>query len=159
MDLGEFWVCVPEIYEWNSPGGEPVNRVYRGQKLVVYEQHAGWGRVTADGFDARWVRMNALGRTAFEGDFASVPREWLHPSIRSLPARAADGLSLEDVQILWAGANMILETYPGSMVVEGDRSTTRVDTYFVILDPRLRKYHFKRADVIEWQLAKNARGD
>jgi hypothetical protein len=158
MDFREFWVSVPETNERDAPDGVPVNRIFRGQRLVVHEQHDGWGRVTADGFDARWVRMNALERSAIKGDFANVPSDWIHPAIQSLPTAATDGLSLEDIQYLWAGANFIFDMHTDSVVVDGDRSTTRVDSYYVTLEPGFRSEYFKRADAIDWQLANSSRG-
>ena len=51
---GDYYVNVEVVNERLAPeNGEVVNRLYRGQKLTVYEVHNGWGLVTAPGYQAR----------------------------------------------------------------------------------------------------------
>jgi len=61
--LGDYYVTASVLNERTAPiSGQVINRIYRGQKLTVYEVRNGWGLVTTPGFVERWVSMEHLAR-------------------------------------------------------------------------------------------------
>ncbi|HWQ69936.1 MAG TPA: SH3 domain-containing protein [Patescibacteria group bacterium] len=116
------------------------NRIYRGQKVEVFEVKSGWVRVSKfydgvvegqSGKVARWVLATALS--------ASAPPELPQPSLPSDP-RIAKGafpkageysLTEQDLLVLHKGAIKFLNAGKCSHVEYGDKSTNKPNTYYI----------------------------
>jgi len=123
-----------------STNGSVTNRIYRRQKVEVFEIKDGWARVSKyydgsvegkRGQVARWVIAGGLS--------ASQPPELPQPLFPSDPRIAKDalpkvgqhGLSEQDVQVLYKGALKFLNSGKCARVEYGDKSTSKANTYFV----------------------------
>ena len=153
----DFWVWVDELNVYSSPAGQPINRLYKGQKVQVRKLERNWGRISEDGFDDRWVLMGGLSRVRPDSKFADIPGSWIRPNIRSLPTQTGSGLRESDIRLIWAGANLLIDKNPQIEIVDGDKSVSRVDSYYVLTSDS-EKFYFRKADVIDWMLSNNASG-
>lgn len=123
-----------------SANGSITNRIYRKQKVEVFEIKDGWARVSKyyDGAVegntsqvARWVLASGLS--------SSQPAELPQPPIQSdsriakdaIPKVGQQGLNEQDVRILYKGALKFLNSGKCSRVEYGDKSTSKANTYFV----------------------------
>ncbi|ATE62754.1 SH3 domain-containing protein [Thauera sinica] len=139
---GTYYVKEAALEERLAPSasGSVTNRIYRRQKVEVFEIKDGWARVSKyyDGAVegkasqvARWVLASGLSSTQ--------PAELPQPSIQSDPRIAKDaipkvgqhGLTEQDVQILHKGALRFLNSGKCSRVEYGDKSTSKANTYYV----------------------------
>ncbi|MCH7958761.1 MAG: SH3 domain-containing protein [Candidatus Hydrogenedentes bacterium] len=131
-----------------NTSAEVINRSYRGQSLTVYESVNGWDRVTADGFQARWVehRLLSADRLPAPSKFV-IPAEYRDSRIAAgaIPEAAGNGLSEEDVLLLWRGAKYMLVKGRCNRVDYADKSVSRVGTYFV--QEGYRNIYFTEADL------------
>lgn len=123
-----------------STSGAVTNKIYRMQKVEVFEINGEWARVSKyydgnsegkSGQVARWVKANGLS--------SSKPAELKQPKIPSDPriAKAAfpkvgsSGVTAEDLKILYKGAIQNLNKGKCSKVEYGEKSTTKKDTYYI----------------------------
>jgi hypothetical protein len=116
------------------------NRIYRRQKVDVFEVKDGWARVSKFydgsvegqiGRVARWVPAAGLS--------ATKPAEMIQPSLPSdaridkdaFPKVGESGLTEQDVRLLHRGAIKLLNSGKCSRVEYGDKSTSKPNTYYV----------------------------
>ncbi|MBA4010707.1 MAG: hypothetical protein C0481_02465 [Phenylobacterium sp.] len=120
--------------ENSSPGGEVVNRIYRGQKLTIYEERSGWTRTTADGFTPRWSKTADLSekQPPPAAEYAG-PEQYRDPRSApdAIPNSGEYNLSKADVDILWNGAKLVLDSQDCGTVTVADKSVSKKDTYYV----------------------------
>jgi len=129
--------------------GNVTNRLYRGQKVQVFEIKDGWARVSKyydGGIEgksvkvARWVLVSGLSARQ-------------HPTFPEDPRIAKDafpnvgehGLTREDILILYKGAIKYLNSGQCSRVEYGDKSINKPNTYFITCGGR--NIFFKPSDV------------
>jgi hypothetical protein len=123
-----------------SASGTVTNKIYRMQKVKVFEINGEWARVSKyyngisegkSGQVARWVKANGLS--------SSKPAELMQPKIPSDPRIAKDAfpevgsssVTEEDLRIIYKGAIQNLNNGKCSKVEYGDKSTTKKDTYYI----------------------------
>jgi hypothetical protein len=131
---GDYYVAVEVVNERLAPeSGEVVNRLYRGQKLTVYEVRNGWGLVTAPGYQARWVKLSNLSRQQPEVTAWEPPAELKDSRIASdaFVVPGEYGLTEDDVLTLWRGANMMLRNGTCGYVEGGDKSVHKANQYYI----------------------------
>jgi hypothetical protein len=148
--LGEYYVATPVTEERLSPSldGKIVNRIYLQQKVTVYRIAGEWALVTEPRWQPRWVICKHLSRAKPELPAAQpVPQELQDLRIErgALPQVGEFGLTQEDINILWKGANLMLKQGRCTRVVSGDKSTSKPNTYYVSDGPR--NYYFTANDV------------
>lgn len=133
--LGDRWVSVDVSTEHSSPDGPVVNRVYYGQKLTTHERRGDWYRTVEDGFEPRWTRADDLTSTKpAEKPAYSGPAGYQDARIEpdAVPSPGQYGLTKRDVDTLWKGAAMVLETRPNcSQITTADKSVRKPNTYYV----------------------------
>lgn len=131
-----------------SKSSAVLNRVYRHQKLNVYEWSGDWARVTTDGYQERWVAKSSLS-TERPPDPAQlvIPEEYKDARIVSgaIPDTAGNGLTKNDVLLLWRGAKYMLDKGRCRKIDYADKSTSRGGTYFV--QDGNRNVYFTKADL------------
>jgi hypothetical protein len=132
--LGPRWVSAAVTTEHDSPNGPVTNRIYRGQKLTIYEVRSGWARTTADGFTPRWSRLKDLATTepASPTEYAG-PEQYQDARIApdAIPNPGDYNLTKADVDILWKGAKLVLDTRDCGRVTMADKSVSKKNTYYV----------------------------
>lgn len=147
---GQVYVVADVAEERASPSASAdiLNRIYRGQVLTAYESVNGWARVTANGFQPRWVeeRLLSTERPPAPEKFA-IPEEYRDARIMpsAIPETAGNGLTEADVLLLWRGAKQMLVSGKCSRVDYADKSTSRAGTYFV--QEGNRNVYFTAADL------------
>ncbi len=114
------------------------NRIYRQQRVDVFEVRGGWARVSKyydgqiegePGQVARWVSARRLSVQRPED--LSQPALPTDPRISGLPRVGEGGLSKRDVLILHRGAMHFLKTNRCQRIEFGDKSVSRKNTYYV----------------------------
>lgn len=142
MKPGSYYVAVDVLEERLAP--EPnatvTNRIYRQQRVDVYETKNGWARLSRyydgaiegkSGQVARWVLAKHLS--------PARPADKPQPAIASdpripqgsIPKVGEDGLSESDVRILHRGAFHFLESGRCKRVEYAHKSVSKPNTYFV----------------------------
>ena len=150
QELGDYYVGVPVLNERAAPKtGEVVNRIYRGQKVTVYEIRDGWAQIDTPGFEERWVIFKSLTRErpaelSQEG-VASVDDPRIEPD--AIPHVGDNNLSKEDVNLLWRGAKHMLDTGACTRIVLGDKSISKRNTYYVTCEDSTN--HFFTAEDLQ----------
>lgn len=133
--LGDMWVSTTSATEHSRPGGSVVNRVYQGQKFTVYEKRGDWYRTTEDGFAPRWTKASNLSTTqpppaAEYGGPQGYQDGRIAPD--AIPNPGEYGLTKADVDILWKGAKLVLQSRPDcGQISTADKSVHRSNTYYV----------------------------
>ncbi len=123
------------------------NRIYKGEKVTVYEQVGDWARISefydsyAERLEfpqigsetvARWVAFSYLSMTKPEKkEQPQLDAALTDPRINGIPDVGDYGLTLEDVTILRRYAAELLESGECSSIELGDKSTTKPNTYYV----------------------------
>ena len=135
-DPNAYYVLTDTAEERAGPNDQAavVNRIYRGQKLTVYDSSGRWVRITEPRFDARWVDRTKLSTTRPPTlPQPDIPAESQDERIAAdaIPKVGEDGLTADDVRILWRGAKQMLDTKQCSKVEYAAKSTTREGTYYV----------------------------
>lgn len=139
---GTYYVKESVLEERLAPSstGSITNRIYRRQKVDVFELKDGWARVSKyydgsvegkNGQVARWVSASGLS--------ASQPKELAHPKVATDPRIAKDaipkvgegGLTEQDIQILYKGALKFLNSGQCSRIEFADKSVGKANTYYV----------------------------
>lgn len=139
---GTYYVKETVLKERLAPSATAsvTNRIYRRQKVVVFEIRNGWARVSKyydgavegkGGQVARWVPASGLS--------FSQPAEFPQPSLPTDPRIAKDalpkvgehGLTEQDVQVLYKGALKFLNLGKCTRVEYGDKSTSKANTYYI----------------------------
>ena len=139
---GTYYVKANVLEERLAPSstGSVTNRIYRQQKVEVFELKDGWARVSEyydgsvegkNGQVARWVSAGGLS--------VSRPKDLPQPKVPTDPRIAKDaipkvgegGLTEQDVQILYKGALKFLNSGQCSRIEYGDKSVDKPNTYYV----------------------------
>lgn len=139
---GTYYVTESVLEEHLAPSttGSVTNRIYRRQKVEVFEVKSGWARVSKyydgaverkSGQVARWVLAKGLS--------SSQPAELPQPTPPSdtriakdaFPKVGQSGLTEQDVQLLYKGALKHLNSGKCQRVDYGDKSTSKVNTYYI----------------------------
>ena len=114
------------------------NRIYRQQRVDVFEVSGPWARVSkyydgsvegAKSPVARWVPVFKL--SAKRPPDLKQPSRPRDPRINGMPKVGEDGLTRRDVDILYRGAAHYLQSGHCKKIEFGDKSTSRRDTYYV----------------------------
>lgn len=123
------YVSAFEIEQRNAPNGQTVNRLYRGQRLEVFEVEGEWARVTAPGYDQRWVRLSELS----DDPLADMPQPDLpdDPRLESIPRVGEYGHTEADVHALRAGALELLNSGQCSRIDDANKSVNVAGVYYV----------------------------
>jgi hypothetical protein len=140
--LGTYYVMEDVLEERLAPRSKGIvtNRIYRGQKVEVFELKNGWARVSRyydgsvegqSGQVARWVLAAALS--------TKQPDERKQPDVPNDPRIAKDafpkagqgGLTEQDIRILYKGAMKNLNSGKCVRVEYGDKSTSKANTYYI----------------------------
>lgn len=127
--------------------GAVVNRLYRRQKLTVYECRDAWAKVS-DTVE-RWVHSDYLSRTRpAELPAVGVPDDLKDPRIPdgAIPERPGYGLTADDVLALWKAANLVLERDPACGIKYAGKSVSRRGSYYVMCDD-YEKHYFTRREL------------
>lgn len=149
----ELYVQAEHADELDSPSarGKRMNRIYARQAVTVYEVRDGWARVTAPGYNPRWVEVRLLGpvRPAEQPPVRSSAI-FSDPRIEqgSLPTRPGRGLDARGVEMVWRAARRALdEGCPN--ITDGDRSTSRPDIFWVTCSAggEARNRHYTGAEL------------
>lgn len=139
---GTYYVTESVLEEYLAPSssGSITNKIYRRQKVEVFEVKSGWARVSKyydgavegkSGQVARWVLASGLA--------SSQPAELSQPAIRTDPRIVKDAfpkigqssLTEQDVQFLYKGAMKYLNSGKCARVEYGDKSTSKTNTYYI----------------------------
>lgn len=137
---GTYYVSAPKTNEHLGPSAATIvtNTIYRQQRVDVFEVDDGWARVSkyydgevegVTGRVARWVLAEHLDRKQ-PGDLAQ-PKVRRDPRIEGIPKVGENGLTEQDVRILYQGAEHFLQTGRCARVEFGDKSLSKKDTYYV----------------------------
>ena len=159
------YVASDVLNERLCPGTDcpSTNKVYRGQKLEVFERKDGWARVskyydsTRERIEfpqvtsptvARWVAEQYLSADAPEplpqpvGD--AFPAD---PRIQGIPAVGEYGLKERDVSMLRRYAAQLIASGECSGVEYGDRSVSKAGVYYVQCAGEQENRFFTASDV------------
>lgn len=139
---GTYYVKENVLEERLSPSatGSVTNRINRRQKVEVFEIKRGWARVSKyydgavegkGGQVARWVPASGLS--------SSQPADLSQPSLptdpriakNALPKAGQNGLTEQEVQVLYKGAVKFLNSGKCVRVEYGDKSTSKANTYYI----------------------------
>ena len=121
-----------------SPKAKTTNKLYRQQRVDVFELKNGWARVSKfydgrveslRGQVARWVSAKHLS-TNRPADLAQ-PKLKEDSRITGLPTVGEHGLTERDVRILHRGAKHFVDSGKCQKVEYGDKSTSKRNTYYV----------------------------
>jgi hypothetical protein len=123
-----------------SPAGTITNRIYRQQKVEVFEINSEWARVSnfydgavegKTGRVARWVLAAGLSSS----QVVDLPQPTISQDPRieknAFPKVGQNGLTAYDVQLLNKGALKFLSSGKCRRVEYGDKSLNKANTYFV----------------------------
>jgi uncharacterized protein YgiM (DUF1202 family) len=153
---GTYYVKENVLEERLAPSakGRITNRIYRSQKVEVFEIKNAWARVSKyydgavegkSGQVARWVLASGLSSSQAakiqKPNFSSDPRI----AKDAFPKVGENGLTERDVRILYKGALKYLNSGKCSYVEYGDKSTSKPNTYYINCSGR--NIFFKAADV------------
>lgn len=134
-----------------SDSGSVTNRIYRRQKVDVFEVQNRWARISKyydgavegkSGQVARWVLASGLS--------SSQPVEFSQQSLPNDPRIAKDAfasLNGQDTRILYKGAVKFLNSGTCARVDEGDASVNRPGTYYIRCDGSYTNIYFTPNDV------------
>lgn len=133
--LGTYWVGLETAKEYDAPSGRVVNRAYYRQQFTVYEKRGEWYRTVENGFTPRWSKASDLSPT----EPAVTPQHAGPPAYRdariasgAIPNPGQYGLTKRDVDTLWKGAKLTLQTEAGcSQITMADKSVWKPNTYYV----------------------------
>ena len=123
-----------------SPAGTVTNRIYRQQKVEVFEIKGEWARISnfydgttegKTGIVARWVL--AAGLSSSQVADLPLPATSQDPRIAkdAFPKVGQNGLTAYDVQLLNKGALKFLNSGKCRRVEYGDKSVNKANTYYV----------------------------
>ena len=135
-----------------KPNARITNKLYRQQKIYVYEIKNGWARISeyydggvegVSGKVARWVSAKYLSATRPADK--SQPKFSDDPRIKGMPKVGQYGLIKRDVQVLYAAAKHFIQTGKCSHIEYGDKSTSKPNTYY--LNCGGENHFFKPSDI------------
>lgn len=139
-----------------SPKAKITNRIYRQEKIVVYEVKNGWARISKyyDGWIegvpqrkvARWVAAKYLSPTRPVD--RPQPKFSNDPRIQGIPKVGQYGLTKSEVELLYRAAEYFLRTGRCSLIAYGDKSVRKPNTYYVNCDGRENLF-FKPSDILK----------
>lgn len=138
---GEYYVTADTLNVRLAPksDGSITNKLYRQQKLQVYEVKGGWARVSeyydgskegVSGQVARWVSASYLSKSRPKDK--QQPSDLLDdPRISGIPDVGQFGATEKDVRILYTAAKHFLATNKCNKIEYGDKSTSKPNTYYL----------------------------
>jgi len=137
------------------------NRIYRQQKVEVFEIRDEWARIT-EYYDAaserlefpqvsgetvaRWVILRALSKSR-PADVAFTRKEELDPRVRGIPDAGLNGISAHESELMGKYANHLVRTGQCTGVEFADRSVNRPKQYFVQCTGENHNRYFTPEDV------------
>lgn len=136
------------------------NKIYRQQKVEVFEIVGEWARVTeyydataeraefpqvTDETVARWVILKALSKTR-PADLEVKSLE-LDPRVRGIPKAGEFGMSAEESELMSKYANRLVRAGQCSGIEYADKSMNRANEYFVQCTGETRNRYFTAEDV------------
>jgi hypothetical protein len=141
---GSYYVKADVLDERLGPqdSARSTNRIYRGQRVDVFEVRGGWARVSQfydgaieglSGQVARWVKASGLSATEPSKAEASTSTKTRDPRIAkdAIPEAGERGLSAKDVAFLHKGALKFLNEGKCTHVELADKSVSKPNTYYV----------------------------
>jgi hypothetical protein len=141
---GSYYVKVDVLDERLGPkeSAKSTNRLYKGQRLDVFEVRSGWARVSQyydgaieglSGQVATWVK--ASGLSAKEPTKPPTPEPENPRDSRiaagAIPQPGERGLTKKDIEILTKGALQFLNQGRCTQVEYADKSVSKPNTYYV----------------------------
>lgn len=123
-----------------SHDAKVTNKIYKNQKLEIYEDKAGWSRVSeyydgevegVNGKVARWVESAALVDSRMEDN--QISPSYSDPRIEegAIPKVGQHELSESDIRTLYAGAIKFLNNGRCSKIEYADKSVDKPGVYYV----------------------------
>lgn len=151
---GDYYVNVNSLNVRLSPSskGKVTNKLYRQQKVQVFEVKSGWARISkyyngsvegVSGKVARWASSKYL--SVDRPKDLSQPAIKTDPRIKGLPKVGQYGATKKDVQVLYKAAHYYLKTGKCNKIEYGDKSTSKTGVYY--LNCGGRNMFFKPSDI------------
>ncbi|NOR45886.1 MAG: SH3 domain-containing protein, partial [Candidatus Delongbacteria bacterium] len=136
----------------HNPNGKITNKLYREQKVHVYEIKNTWARISeyydgskegVSGKVARWVSKKYLSATRP----SDKPKQKFSddPRIKGIPKVPKYGLTERDIQVLYTAAKYFLKKGRCRKIEYGDKSVSKPNTYY--LNWGGRNYFFKPSEI------------
>jgi len=119
-------------------GSRITNKIYRQQKVEVFEIKSGWARVSkyydgsvegVSGQVARWVSKKYLSKSRPKD--LDQPVIKADPRINGIPKVGEYGATKRDVAILYAAAHHYLKTGRCKTIEYGDKSVSKNGVYYL----------------------------
>jgi hypothetical protein len=152
---GSYYVTADSLNVRLAPDSKAkiTNKLYRQQKLYVFEVKGEWARISkyysgateiVSGEVARWVSAkylsNFLPKDKKQPNIANDPR------IKGIPKVGEYGATEKDVEILYAAAKHFLESKKCKKIEYGDKSTSKPNTYYLNCGGT-KNHFFKLSDI------------
>ncbi|MGI0120165.1 SH3 domain-containing protein [Zooshikella sp. RANM57] len=121
-----------------NPKGKITNKLYRQQKLEVFEVKSGWARISKyyngaveglSGNVARWVSAAYLSDS--RPNDKAQPNIAHDPRIKGIPKVGQYGATERDVRILYAAGKYFLDSKKCNEIEYGDKSISKPNTYYL----------------------------
>ena len=139
------------------------NKIYRGDRVDVYELKDGWARIskfydaaverlefpslTGDRV-ARWVSMEYLSKSKpSERRKAELDPSLMDPRIKYAPDVGDYGLTLREVTAIRKYALKLLDAGVCSAIVNSDKSVNKAGLYYVQCEGESQSRYFRLSDV------------
>jgi hypothetical protein len=137
------------------------NRIYRQQKVEVFEIRGEWARITeyydaaserlefpqlSEETVARWVIQRALSKSRLT-DVEFKRAEELDPRVQGIPKAGENGISAQESELMGKYANQLVRTDQCRGVVFADRSVNRANQYYVQCTGENGNRYFTAEDV------------
>lgn len=137
---GEYYVSPSAVEVHLAPRSDAkvTNRLYRGNRVDVFEVRDGWARISksydgrVEGVSGRVARWVAARNLTPDGPRPKASEATPSDSrISGIPMAGQGGLTKEDVQVLHRAARHYVDSGRCRQVVYADKSVSRAGTYYV----------------------------
>lgn len=134
------------------PDGKVTNKIYRQQKVEVFEIKFGWARISesydgriedVSGQVSRWISAKYL--SAIRPEDLAQPVLKKDSRINGIPKVGSSGATVKDVKILYSAAHYYLKSGKCNTIEYGDKSISKSGIYY--LNCGGRNFFFKPSDI------------
>ena len=140
ITTGNYYVTANALNVRLSPqsDGKITNKIYRQQKVEVFEIKSGWARISkyydgsiegVSGQVARWISKKYLSKNRPKD--LDQPTLNTDPRINGIPKVGEYGATKKDVKILYAAAHHYLKTGKCKTIEYGDKSVSKSGVYYL----------------------------
>jgi len=152
---GFYYVAADTLNVRLAPESEAkiTNKLYRQEKLDVYEVNGEWARISEyydgavegiSGNVARWVSAKYLSKLRPEDkQQPNIPND---PRINGIQKVGQYGATENDVEILYAAAEHFLKSKKCKKIEYGDKSMSKPNTYYLNCGGS-KNHFFKPSDI------------